>query len=115
MKILRLLFIVIIKALLLGCSSSKVAENRLYKTKIYAGYYIKSTYYDSKYTTVLTSEGLFRLRDNPDIPDSTWCYIRVEPTAYDVHPDIRRKLEPVFFTWNGTDREYKVFNEIKIH
>ena len=103
-----ILFLIII---LSGCvSSQKIRENVIYKTYIYAGYYIKSILYDDNYINVLTSEGIFRLRDNPEIPDSVWCYIRVEPTRHLVHPEIAERMDAKFLTWNGSDKEYRVYN-----
>jgi len=106
--------IIIILFLILGScvSSQKVREGVIYKTRIYVGYYLKSAPYDDNYTTVLTSQGIFRLKENPEIPDSAWCYIRIEPTRFDVDDIIAEKLSPKFFSWNGSDKEYKVFNKI---
>lgn len=98
-----------------GCvASQKVEEGIIYKTRIYAGYYLKSIEFDDKYTTILTSEGMFKIRENPEIPDSVWCYIRVEPVRFDVDEIIAEKMSPKFLTWNGSEREYRIFNDIRI-
>ena len=103
----------ILLVVLASCvSSSKVQEGVFYKTKFYVGTYENSTVIDDKFTMVLTSYGYFKLKENPDIPDSSFCYVRVEPPSYDFHPDIAEQMTAKYFTWNGHDLEYRIFNEI---
>lgn len=109
------LFIIVLSLLIFGCNSTKVVENKMYKTKIYAGYYIKSVPYDKRHTTVLTSEGMFRIRGNPDIPKNTWCYIKVKPSFQDVDISIRKKLEPKLLTWKECDKEYLILNNYNVN
>jgi len=111
MKLLKYLLLFL---LLTGCiSSQKIKEGVIYRTRTYVGYYLKSIPHDNNYTTILTSEGIFKLRENPEISDSAWCYIRIEPTRFNVDDIIAEKLNAKFFTWNGADREYKIYNIIK--
>ena len=103
----------------LSCvSTSKVTEGVFYKTRIYAGVYESSTPIDDKFTVVITSHGYFKLKENPDIPDSSLCYIRLDYPSYDFHPDIAEQMTIKYLTWTGHDREYRIFNHIesrKIH
>lgn len=100
--------------LIMSCvSTSKIKEDVLYKTKIYAGHYISSSPIDDQFTAVMTDYGYFRLKENPEIPDSSLCYIRVQYSSYDFHPDIAEQMAVKYFTWNGADLEYRIFNNIK--
>lgn len=99
--------------MLSGCASFQIMEDRLYKTRVYAGYYLKSIPCDKKHVTVLTSEGIFKIRGNPQIPDSIWCYIKVRPSFYDVDISIKWRLEPKLLTWEGCDNEYLICNDVK--
>lgn len=105
---------VLIFVLFFGCTvTSKVQEGVFYKTRVYAGFYAKSTPIDEKFTMVVTSYGIFKLKMNPDIPDSALCYIRIEYSSYDFHPDIAAQMAVRYFTWEGADLEYKIYNKIK--
>ena len=107
-KIWILLFI-----LFLGCTvTSKVKEGVFYKTRVYAGFYADSTPIDDKFTIIETTYGIFKLKMNPEIPDSALCYIRIEYSSYDFHPDIAEQMAVRYFTWEGSDLEYKIYNNI---
>ena len=107
-KILTYLLMLI----LLSCASSSqvVQEDVLHKTKIYVGYYIESAPLMVDNVNILTSRGIFTIRENPEIPDSSWCYVRIETPSYDFHPDIEYQLSPKFFTWAGSEKEYRIYN-----
>jgi len=108
-KIIFILFV-----LFLGCTvTSKVQEGVFYKTRVYAGIYAESTPINETYTMIETSQGIFKLKLNPEIPDSASCYIRIEYSSYDFHPDIAEQMAVRYFTWEGSDLEYKIFNDIK--
>jgi len=98
----------------LSCAvTSRVQEGVFYKTRIYAGFYTASTSIDDTYTMVQTSYGIFKIKLNPEIPDSALCYIRLEYPSYDFHPDIAKQMTTKYFTWEGSDLEYKIYNKIK--
>ena len=100
--------------LALGCTvTSKVQEGVIYKTRVYAGFYGDSTPIDDTYTMIQTSYGIFKIKLNPEIPDSALCYIRLEYPSYDFHPDIAKQMTIKYFTWEGADLEYKIYNKIK--
>ena len=108
----KIIFILLMA--LMGCTvTSKVQEGVFYKTRVYAGLYTESTVIDDKFTMVETSYGIFKLKLNPEIPDSALCYIRIEYSSYDFHPDIAAQMAVRYFTWEGSDLEYKIFNDIK--
>jgi len=109
-KILILLFVFIF-----GCAvTSNVQEGVFYKTRVYAGLYTNSTQIDDKYTMVETSYGIFKLKLNPNIPDSALCYVRIEYSHYNFHPDIAEQMIVRYFTWEGSDLEYKIYNKINV-
>lgn len=113
MKKLWILIVVLI--FMLGCSSSNhLTETGLTKSKVYVGMYTGSIIVNDKYTFIMTSQGMFKIKDNPLIPDSTWCYVRIQETSWDMHPDIAKQMQINFFTWKGSDREYRVYNDIKM-
>lgn len=98
--------------LFLSCASSSqvVREDVLIKTKIYVGNYLESALMREDYVNILTSQGIFIIKENPEIPDSSWCYIRIEYSSYDFHPDIEYQMSPKFFTWVGANKEYRIYN-----
>jgi len=100
--------------MLMGCTvTQKVQEGVFYKTRVYAGLYTDSHQIDDTYTLVETSYGIFKLRLNPEIPDSALCYIRLEYPSYDFHPDIAKQMTAKYFTWEGAELEYQIYNKIK--
>jgi hypothetical protein len=111
---MKKLWIIIVVLLTLSCSSSShIQEGVFRKTRIYVGRYESSNPVNDKYTYVITNMGLFKLKENPEIPDSALCYVRVEYPRFDCHPDIAEQMKAIYFTWNGSDREYHVYNNIK--
>lgn len=95
--------------LLIGCaSSSYIKEDDLVKTRIYVGNFTRSVTVDEKYSYVYTTQAAFRVKGHPEIVEGTWCYIRIERCMQDVTRSIAKKLEVWYFTWNGTDKEYKI-------
>ena len=109
---MRKLWILLLLILTSCVSTSRIQEGVFYKTKFYVGVYENSTVIDEKFTIVLTTYGYFKLKENPVIPDSSFCYVRVEPPSYDFHPDIAEQMTAKYFTWQGHDLEYRIFNEI---
>lgn len=101
--------------LLLSCTASSkvVQEGVIYKTRIYVGVYEKSVISIDPFYNVQTSYYIFKLKENPDIPEGAFCYMRVEPCKWDMHPDIAYQLSPKYFTWNGAEREYSIYNDVK--
>ncbi len=107
----KIIFLLII---LVGCSTtSKIQEGVFYKTRVSAGHYESSFVRDDKFTFVQTEYGLFKLKENPEIPDSSLCYIRIKYSSYDFHPDIAEQMAVRYFTWQGSELEYQIFNKIK--
>ena len=94
--------------------SRVVEEGEIYKTRIYAGLYTESIHIDEKFTVVFTTYGYFKLKENPEIPDSSLCYIKREYPSYYFHPDIERQMIINYFTWNGADKEYRIYNKLKL-
>jgi hypothetical protein len=108
-KIFLLLLIVLV-----GCTSSqKMPEGRLTKTKIYVGKYESSYQIDDKFTFVTTTQGMFKLKHNPVIPDSSLCYVRLQPPSFDCHPDIREQMTAKYISWPGSEKEYMIYNKVK--
>lgn len=99
----------ILLILLMGCaSSSYMQENILVKTRIYTGRFVQSVAIDEKYSYVETTESAFKIKGHPQIPKGAWCYVRIERCRHDVTRDIAKRLEHWYFTWNGTDKEYRI-------
>ena len=110
MKKLFLLILII----MVGCvSSQKMPEGKIIKTKIYVGKYTSSHQVDDKFTFVTTTMGMFKLKHNPDIPDSALCYVRLQPPSYDFHPDIREQMTAKYISWPGSEKEYMIYNNVK--
>jgi hypothetical protein len=99
---------------MVGCvSSQKVPEGKLIKTKIYVGKYESSNQVDDKFTFVMTTNGMFKLKHNPVIPDSSLCYVRLQPPSFNCHPDIREQMTAKYISWSGSEKEYMIYNEVK--
>ena len=107
--------ILVLALVLSGCvSTSGIEEGVIYKTKIFVGYSLKVSQSED-FTHILTSEGYFRIKERDiEISDSTWCYIRLLPCRHDMHPDIAEQMCRKYFTWIGTDKEYRIDNKIKL-
>jgi hypothetical protein len=100
---------------LIGCGSSQnITEDNLVKTKIYVGKYENSYQVDNNFTFVMTTKGLFKLKHNPNIPDSSSCYVRLEYPSYDFHPDIRDQMTAKYISWSEGEKEYMIYNQINI-
>ena len=111
---MRKIFALILVLSISCVSTSKIKEDVLYKTRVYMGYYINSASIDDKFTIVITSDAYFKLKENPVIPDGSLCYMRVQYSSYDFHPDIAEQMATKYLTWEGTDREYRIYNDIKV-
>jgi len=98
--------LIILSLFLLSCTHEAVPT--LVKTKRYVG-----TYQEGKENIIVTSHAIIHLKDSVHVPDSAWCYVRVEPCLYDYHPDIARRLERHYFSWRGSEKEYLMENRIK--
>jgi len=101
--------------LIFSCVSPSrvVREDVLLKTKTYVGKYVEMAQFNETYVNVVTTMGIFTLKELPEIPESSWCYVRIEPCKWDMHPDVAYELSPKYFTWNGAEKEYLVYNDIK--
>ena len=100
--------------MLVGCASvQRMPEGKFIKTKTYVGRYETSYQIDDKFTFITTSMGIFKIKSNPDIPDSSLCYVRLEYPKYDLHPDIREQMTAKYISWVGSDKEYMIFNDVK--
>jgi len=114
--------ILLLIGLMLVCSCTVMNNTSLTKTRQYIGLY-ESSYpvekeymYGSavKYTLIKTSYGLFKVKGKTEnIPNNAWCYIRIEP-AYGFHSDLAWQIEGQFFTWEGTEKEYKLIENQNI-
>ena len=95
---------------LFSCAhTTKIREGVMHKTKRYVGLYITSTDTGGRFTFVRTTDMIIILKDNPTIPERALCYIRIEPCLHDLHPEIADQLSPRYFSWAGSEREYKVY------
>jgi len=47
-----------------------------------------------------------------NVPDDALCYVRITDTHCDFHRDIAWKLEDQYFYWYGSDKEYRIVNNI---
>jgi len=110
---MKKLFLLVLIFILSCTSVQKMPEGQFIKTKVYVGRYETSHQIDDKFTFVTTTMGIFKIKSNPDIPDSSWCYIRLEYPKYDFHPDIREQMTAKYISWTGSDKEYMVYNDIK--
>ena len=109
---MKKLWIILLVVFASCVSTSRVQEGVFYKTKFYVGIYENSTPIDDKFTVVLTTQGYFKLKENPVIPDSSFCYVRVDYPSYDFHPDIAEQMTIKYFSWTGHDLEYRIFNNL---
>jgi hypothetical protein len=111
---MKKLWVILLVLLMVSCVSSThvIKEDVLVKTKVYVGRYTESNIVNDKYTYVITTMGLFKLKENPEIPDSSLCYVRTEYPTWDFHPDILEQMKVLYFTWYGSDKEYMVYNKI---
>lgn len=57
---------------------------------------------------VILGFGSVELVGNVIVPEGVPGYVRTEPCYWDVHPDIRVRLERKYFSWNGSEKEYKI-------
>lgn len=94
-------------------SSKMVREGVIYKTRIYVGKYETSVDFGKHFYNVQTSHYIFTLKENPDIPEGALCYMRMEPLDWRLHPEIAYELAPKYFTWNGAEREYHIYNDVR--
>ena len=94
-------------------SSKMIKEDVLYKTKTYVGKYEGTWKFNEKFYNIQTSEFIFTLKEDPNIPEGALCYMRLDPIPWDMHPDIAIELTPKYFSWNGSEREYRIYNDVK--
>ena len=90
-----------------------VKEGVIYKTRIYVGIYEESVMLRDPFYNIQTSNYIFTLKENPDIPDGALCYMRMERPDWRLHPEIAFELTPKYFTWEGAEREYHIYNDVK--
>lgn len=84
----------------------------MYKVTFYVGKYLNSAIMDG-IAYIETTDALIRLESLPDsIPEGALCYVRVDLGLYNMHPDLERELHREYFTWHGTDKEYKMRKNI---
>lgn len=101
--------LLILLILLMGCASSNyIKEDFLIKTRVYVGKFTKLVIIDKKYSYVYTTQAAFKVKGHPKVKEGTWCYVRIEPCWQDVTRRIAKKLEVWYFTWDGTDQEYRI-------
>ena len=106
-KILFILFLFV-----LGCSKLNYPST-MTVTKKYVGVYVDTNYIESDdYYFVTTSMGIFKVEDPLDVPMNSFCYIRRELPHYDMHPDLSWQMEHQYFTWSGTEKEYRLKKNI---
>jgi len=108
---MRKLFIILL-LLLMGCTTH--VENVFYNIKVYAGTYSYSYVLDKNYTVIKTTEGIFKIKANPEIPEDSWCYVKVELKG-NMHPDIAEDFTAKYFMWIGSEKEYKIYNHIHLN
>ena len=106
-------YLLILLVLIYSCSRIFYPEPQLEKIKIYMGKYERSIQ-AKDYTAIQTSHVIILLKENPDIPVGVWCYIKRKPCRYPMHPDIAWQIERQFFTWQGSDKEYRLHKNIKL-
>ena len=95
--------------MLFSCSSTlRIKEGKVYKTKEYIGMYLGS-HIQEDYTFIQTTRGAYKVRAEIAIPDSSWCYMRIEPCRWDMHPDIADNLSSRWISWIGSKEEYRVY------
>jgi len=94
-----------------SCSApSHLEEGTIYVTKKYVGNHVRTEAHDG-YSCVLTTNMIIAVQGYPNVPDSAWCYVRIEPFVHDLHPDIEKKLTKKYFYWYGSGKEYKVIRK----
>lgn len=114
-KFIRYVFILFLIGIVACAPSSKmVKEGVIYKTRIYVGIYEKSVNFGDKFYNIQTSQYIFTLSENPDIPNGALCYMRMESPDRRFHPEIAYQLAPKYFTWNGAEREYNIYNDVRV-
>jgi hypothetical protein len=91
---------------------NRIAEGEIYKTRIYVGKYI-SSYPLYACTSIQTTMLVFTIKENPEIPDSALCYIRIKPGT-ERYPNIAYTLQRQCFSWNGSDKEYNLISPVKV-
>lgn len=96
-----------------SCAVQYPREGKLYVTKHYVGNYVRSFEHENR-VMIETTECVFSIKSNPDIRPGAWCYIRIDPCRYDYHPDIARQLEGQFFSWTGSDKEYRLLKNLRL-
>lgn len=116
-KSLRLILIfklcIVFGLLFHSCSTNKyLAEEQIYKTKVYVGKFVAS-HPLSRTTQVETEQACFTVKGDPHIPDNAWCYIRIV-RDFRFHPDIRWKMNDQYLTWEGGNEEYRLTKNLKI-
>lgn len=104
MKLFNLILLIFLIA---GCSKGIAPqfENQMIVTKKYAGKH-QYSYFDGKYTTIVTDKDAFKVCGEVDIFDSALCYIRIVPVYVDCSKFVRDQLQRKYFSFNGV--EYRV-------
>jgi hypothetical protein len=105
-------FLIILSLILLtGCRTYQIVpvrfENQLVITKKYCGQ-VLHTKQEKKSTLVVMQFGYCELIGQVIIPEGSHGYIRTVPVYVDVHPDIRARLQKKYFSWIGSEKEYKI-------
>lgn len=107
LTILTILTIIIVT----GCKTYQTVpvrhEEQLRITKRYIGQ-VAYTEQRGKYTLVVCGFQSIELCGQVSVPAFVYGYVRTEPCYWDVHPDIKKRLEHKYFTWRGSDKEYKI-------
>jgi hypothetical protein len=107
------LFYILLFFIIFGCkATSNHQENVFIKTKIYVGNYDSSYVINDKFTYITTTMGLFKIKGNPIIKDNSKCYINIEYPTTEMHPEILEQMKTLYFSWNGSEKKYKVYNKI---
>jgi hypothetical protein len=104
------LLIPILLLFLIGCRSSFVPnqyENQLVITKKYYGQ-VLHTRQEKNYTLVVMQDCFCELVGQVIVPEGSHGYIRTVPVYVDVHPEIRERLQRKYFSWTGSEKEYKI-------
>lgn len=60
------------------------------------------------YTLVVMGFGSVEVCGHVSVPEGSQGYIRTIPVYMDVHPDIRARLQRKYFSWTGSEKEYKI-------
>ena len=95
----------LILMVLSSCASPmRIQEDVMYKTREYCGEFVSISAEKWNYE-VQTTEAIFHVKDSVSVPKGVRCYFKLIEERV---PGSASMVWVVYFTWDGTDQNYRV-------